>query len=94
MNTIAFAVTIVKFLTSTAKSTDIAQRIMDTTRLPNPQPRKTKQMNHEETLMTISRLIKNTDIEAIRQKLNSMEEWIATNYDNSGLSIERKTQTK
>jgi len=51
-------------------------------------------MNHEETLMTISRLIKNTDIEAIRQKLNSMEEWIATNYDNSGLSIERKSQTK
>jgi hypothetical protein len=51
-------------------------------------------MNHEETLMTISRLIKNTDIEAIRQKLNSMEEWIATNYDNSGLSIERKNQIK
>jgi len=60
----------------------------------NPNQERTNQMNHEETLMTISRLIKNTDIEAIRQKLNSMEEWIATNYDNSGLSIERKTQTK
>jgi len=60
----------------------------------NPNQERTNQMNHEETLMTISRLIKNTDIEAIRQKLNSMEEWIATNYDNSGLSIERKSQTK
>ena len=59
-----------------------------------PNQERTNQMTHEETLMTISRLTKNTDIEAIRQKLNSMEEWIATNYDNSGLSIERKNQTK
>jgi hypothetical protein len=43
-------------------------------------------MTYDETLMLISRLTKNPNIDQIRARLDAIEQAIETNWDGSGLS--------
>ena len=51
-----------------------------------PLGRKEKTMTYDETLMLISRLTKNPNIDQIRARLDAIEQAIETNWDGSGLS--------